>query len=305
MKKIIALIMAIAVIASMGMMSSFASFDKENWPEFDAIEEAYDFTKYAVYYETHESTDITLSCGQMWFSSEEAYVLQTIELKEWAEGIAFGCGGGDDEINIAIYELVDDDAWASVEGKTPIISGTAEVFHSSLRTSLEFDEPLAPGAYALQITVDEGSNTFWLGSSEYATDMQPQFSTEYIECNDIANGVSVGTVSYQTFTSKDFVAPDVSDTTEAPEIADTAAPATDVPATEVATENPTEAATEEAESTEETKPTSAPTEEAKVTEAPTKAPAAEEKSGCGSVIAGGFAIGLVMAAATVFLKKRR
>jgi len=76
-------------------------------------------------------------------------------------------------------------------------------------------------------------------------------------------------------------------------------------ATEASTEVPTEAPDE----TE--VPTEAPTEEPAATEAPTGAPteepaatrAPEEKSGCGSIISGGFAAAAVMAAAAMLRKK--
>ncbi len=304
MKKIVSLIIAIALIASMGIVASFASFETEGYDEIEFDAETgtgkYNVTKYGTVYDD--------AAQKIWFYGEgEEYLYQLVELKEYAQTLQIGAGIGEGfsgKLNIALYNC-SESLYDSVEG-TPVASGVAKVFFSSWRTGIVFDEVVAPGTYVLELTVPEDTDEFWVAVSAFAEGMAPE--TVDIDHSGLAGGAEFGTglvgISFRTYLERDFVAPDNSGD-PATEVPATEAPATEAPATEAATAG----ATEEAPATEDAEPTDAATEEAKATDVPAEESkddtSAEEKSGCGSVIAGGAAVSLVMAAAVVFLKKRK
>ncbi len=293
MKKIISLIIAVAMIASMGIVSSLATFGADiSYAQVegeDGIEGAYEVTKYFDAY-----TDATGS-SVVWLSSADASVIQRIELKVPADFIQFGCGTHADQqykniLNVAIYEDTGD-LFESVDGE-PIASGEAEVANSAWRTGIELEERLMPGVYVLELSTPNYNMNFWIAASMYAEGMAPESTYhEAVTTGTIAGGADLVNcaVAYRTYLDKSVPVETEAPETEAP-VEETEAPAdeTEAPADE------TEAPAEETEAPATTAPTTAPTQVP-----------AEEESGCGSVIASGAAVMAVMAAAVVFLKKRK
>ncbi len=293
MKKVILLILTVAMIASMGVVSSFASVSYEDWPEQDAFEAVHETTKYSTAY----GWDGNFEC---WFSSESSYLLHRIELKESADILAFGCGSmnpdGTDKINVSVYPYTGD-LYESVDGEA-IASETLDVYSSNWRTSIEFEETVEPGEYVVELSCPASScMKFWFAASSYADGFEPEIHEAFAE--GIAGGVDF--VNY-ALSFRTYLKPAGEEETEAPSdvTPDPNVTADPNAATEAPTDEPTEAPTEE--------PTAAPTDEPTTapTQAPTAAPttAPVEESGCGSVVSGAAAIFALMGVAVAMLKKR-
>ena len=289
MKRIFVLVMAVAIIATMGVASASAIFAEKdasgNWVwSYDASELEYPVTKYA--------TDYEGKMGTLHFTNYE-YALQRIDLVNPADGISFGTttdannqGAYDFEIKIYKYDTSLDN---SLNGEV-LYEGKSPVAYSSWRTSYKFDKTLQPGSYVVEITSD--AQFVNCACVAISTPVEGHSAEVYLsegmqgDIGHIKNGGYI--LSYRTFLDKDYVP-----------VEETEAPA-DVTEAPTATPEPTAAP----------EVTAAPTEEATeapadVTEAPTTAPADEkaEEGGCGSIIAGGAAMLVVMAVAMIFRKR--
>lgn len=292
MKRIFVLVMAVAIIATMGVASASAIFAEKdasgNWVwSYDASELEYPVTKYA--------TDYEGKMGTLHFTNYE-YVLQRIDLVNPADGISFGTttdannqGAYDFEIKIYKYDTSLDN---SLNGEV-LYEGKSPVAYSSWRTSYKFDKTLQPGSYVVEITSD--AQFVNCACVAISTPVEGHSAEVYLsegmqgDIGHIKNGGYI--LSYRTFLDKDYVP-----------VEETEAPA-DVTEAPTATPEPTAAPEVTAAPTEEA--TEAPAEEA--TEAPTTAPADEkaEEGGCGSIIAGGAAMVALMGLAIVTMRKRR
>ncbi len=295
MKKIIALIVAVAMIASFGIVASFASFVTESYGDIEYDAEAgtgkYNVTKYGTVYDD--------GAQKAWFYGDgDEYLYQLIELKEYAQAIQIGAGIGEGlsgELNIAIYNY-NEDLYTSVEG-TPVASGVAEVIFSSWRTGIVFEEAIAPGTYVLELTAPATTDEYWVAVSAFAEGMAPE--TVDISHSGLAGGAEFGTglvgISFRTYLETDFVAPSES------------APATETPATEAPSESApaTEAPATQAPEADDTPATEAPeADDTPATEAPVTTQQPENNNNTSDNTAIVFMIAAAAVVATVLLKKR-
>jgi flagellar basal body-associated protein FliL len=221
MKRIFVLVMAVAIIATMGVASASAIFAEKdasgNWVwSYDASELEYPVTKYA--------TDYEGKMGTLHFTNYE-YALQRIDLVNPADGISFGTttdannqGAYDFDIKIYKYDTSLDN---SLNGEV-LYEGKSPVAYSSWRTSYKFDKTLQPGSYVVEITSD--AQFVNCACVAISTPVEGHSAEVYLsegiqgDIGHIKNGGYI--LSYRTFLDKDYVPVEETeapaDVTEAP-----------------------------------------------------------------------------------------
>ena len=292
MKKVISLVIMVALVAAMILTSIPAVFAEAGDVHTDLIK--VDTAEY-VGMPTNEAGAITgfydmEAQPPIVFGSPYAELCQAVSfdyacVKVQLPITAYVTNIGDFTLNVYAYN---EDVIESVDGEVVASVTTAVSF--SNENYFVFDEPLPAGKYVFQFTgapglLDEGDFSVipMLGHS-----LDPDNREIYqMECLgysgyvDDENADWVLGFSMYLDSTKPAPTPDP-DATEAP----TATPeVTEAPTTEAPTEEATEAPTE----------------------VPTKAPADEkaEEGGCGSIIAGGAAMVALMGLAVVTMRKRR
>lgn len=268
MKKVLALILAVALVAALGVTSAFAKADvKEFWEDGDGY-----------YYDlTFNYGDDPTVWGGMDGIGDKTPPKDTVIHYRGVLGFTVGeiermgyiLGYGEEnEMDPVWVEANMDDAMNAVDsiGQTAIASILAGIagdygitYHFDIDTSA-----LPEGTWNLAIVADVEGQIYEVGTRSEA------YGGGMFKTTVISSGIN-------------YVEP-------------TEAPATDVPTEAPVTEEPTEEATEVPAATD------VPAEEATdAPAAPTKAP--EEKKGCGSAIASGVAV-IALAGAALFIKKK-